>query len=747
MCSPRMIRLITICLLLWLPAGWLANPVCAQKSIGDEITERLQLAQKLQQQGEVIRATSELRQALGLTLEQLGLIYDALGNLEKAELAYAAAVEAKADSDRSLFGLAIVRLKKREFKKGIDTVKLLLAKNPFDPAAHHLLGKLYFASGRIDMAVLELDEALRLAPNDNNVASTLAIAYLKLKRLENAKKIFSHMQETLGDSAQLHIFFGAAYRQTEFFEEAQAEFKRSVTLSPNYPRAHYYLGLSYLSQEGRNKLPEAIAEFQAELQRDPNDYLSNYLLGLVYLNERRLDEAVTHLDKAMQLEPQKPDAPLYLGQALSLLGREQKAIPILKLAIQLTSDPSRNQYQISKAHYLLSQALRREGKLQEATTQADLAAQYKAKAAQSDVDRIQSFLKSGPEDLNTIDGMKESTAIIDTSVRDEKERGRLAKVEVIYARTAGSAYSQLGFLSVTQNDFKRAGKYFEQAYKWNSELPDIDYNLGLAQFKAEQFRQAIVALERAHNKQPDRMPVRVLLGMSYFFDEDYARARGQLESLANSGIDDPQVMFAFGLSLANTGNREQGRQVLSGLLQKYPRAAEIHLAMGRLHALEADYPSAAAEFSKALEIDPLLTDAHYYTGLSLLRQTKFAEAAEEFRREVERNPQHARAQYHLGFVLVSLLQIEEATKQFEEAIRLDPSYADAHYELGKLRLQQGRTEDAIDLLEKAVRLDPNKSYAYYQLSQAYQKAGRQPAAEDAMSRYRELKAKERVTAP
>src|SRR5437867_1339804 len=110
---PRLIRPTTVCLILWLSAGWPANTLCAQKSIGDEITERLQLAQKLQQQGDVIRATSELRQALGLTLEQLGLIYDALGNLEKAELAYAGAVEAKADSDNSLFGLAIVRLKKR----------------------------------------------------------------------------------------------------------------------------------------------------------------------------------------------------------------------------------------------------------------------------------------------------------------------------------------------------------------------------------------------------------------------------------------------------------------------------------------------------------------------------------------------------------------------------------------------------------------------------------------------------------
>jgi tetratricopeptide (TPR) repeat protein len=243
------------------------------------------------------------------------------------------------------------------------------------------------------------------------------------------------------------------------------------------------------------------------------------------------------------------------------------------------------------------------------------------------------------------------------------------------------------------------------------------------------------------------MPVRVLLGLIYFFVDDYIRAVQQLSPLVDSGIDDPQVMFAYGLSLANTGNRDRGRQILNGLLQKHPRVAEIHLAMGRLNAMEGDYASAAAEFGKALEVDPTLADAHYYNGLSLLRQTKFEEAANEFRREIERNPRHAKAQYHLGFTLSSLQRTEEAIKQFEETIRLDPTYVDAHYELAKIRLQQSRTDDAIKLLETVVRLDPNKSYGYYQLSQAYQRAGQQTAAQNAMSRYQELKAKERGNSP
>src|SRR5262252_539363 len=380
---------------LWISLQNIAYP---QSTVANTIAEHLQLARKAQEQGEGVRATSEFREALGLTLEQLGGIYNALGDLGKAELAYRTAVEARADSDDALLGLGIVYLRKGDFQKGVDAVNTLLVQKPLHPTARHLLGKLYFAMGRADAAVLELEESARLAPDDFAVATTLAMGYLKLKRPESAKRIFSQMAERLGESARLHVFFAGVYRQADVLDEAAAEFKRAATLDPKYPHVHYYLGLSYLAaQEGRSVWPKAVMEFKTELQRDPNDYFTNYLLGLVYVSDRKPEEALPFLEKAVRLEPKKPDAPLFLGQALSLLGQDEKAIPVLQKAIELTSDPSRNNYQISNAHYLLAQGLLRQGKLQEAAEHADLAAKYKTQQASHSVEQLQLYLKNDTE--------------------------------------------------------------------------------------------------------------------------------------------------------------------------------------------------------------------------------------------------------------------------------------------------------------------------------------------------------------
>jgi len=137
--------------------GDAANPPETPATIAQR---RFQAGQKAEQQNDYIRAESEYREVLGVSLEQLGASFDKLGLLSKAEGAYREAISAASDSDAALFGLSVVYLKKGESQKGIDTVHTLLAQRPSDAPARSLLGKLYFSANRYDAAALEFQEAL-----------------------------------------------------------------------------------------------------------------------------------------------------------------------------------------------------------------------------------------------------------------------------------------------------------------------------------------------------------------------------------------------------------------------------------------------------------------------------------------------------------------------------------------------------------------------------------------------------------
>ncbi len=722
------------------------KPTQAQKTVPQTLQDLFDRGQKAEKSGDLIRAESEYRQALGIALEELGSVYQALDDLDGAADAYRAATEARANSENALMGLGVVYLRKAEHEKGIEAVKLLIAQQRVNPAARTLLGKLYMAQDHLDAAVQELEEAQKWDPDDQDTKLTLAAAFLRQKRPERTEQLFAGMVKQLGDSAPLRIYFGVIYFENGYIPNAVEQLRRAAAIDPNYPRVHYYLGLAYVGQEGNREYGDGIKEFREELARRPDDYLANYMIGLVYMQDRQYVEATQVLTKAVELQPDKPDPRLYLGQALFLSGRQDEAVPHLLKAIELTPDPSRNRYQISKAHYLLSQYYNRKGNVEEATKQSEITESYKKKVYVLDQQNLKTYLggMGGPNDLKA--EASNATPSVLSSKKDLKpgEREELQTTEKFLLRAASNAYNQLGLLRARQSDFARAAQLLGRAARWGPDIPDVYFNFGLASLKAQNYGEAAAAFEKDREKQPERGELPLLLAMSYFYDEQYRKAGPLLSAVVSGGNSDPQVVFALGLCHAIAGDRKAGVSILRDLAAKYPSAADIHVGLGRALALDADFAGAQAEFAKALELDPKLPGAHYQRGLALIRDSKNAEAAEEFRQELVLNPSHTKAAFHLGYCLASLDKQDEAVEYLSRAIQLDPSYSEAHYELGKALLKQDKAKESIEALKRAVETGGDRSYVQYQLAQAFRKAGDMEAAQAAIARYRDLKAKEQA---
>jgi len=146
------------------------------------------------------------------------------------------------------------------------------------------------------------------------------------------------MVAQLGDRPQLHIIFGRAYRETDFLSEAIEEFKKAVALDPGFPRAHYYLGLTFLLKDGAARISDAVEEFKIELTEHPNEFLANYYLGIAYTIERKWELATSFLQKASLIEPQNPDPYFHLGQAYQATEKHELAIVALEKTIALQPD-------------------------------------------------------------------------------------------------------------------------------------------------------------------------------------------------------------------------------------------------------------------------------------------------------------------------------------------------------------------------------------------------------------------------
>jgi serine/threonine protein kinase/tetratricopeptide (TPR) repeat protein len=107
------------------------------------------------------------------------------------------------------------------------------------------------------------------------------------------------------------------------WSEAQAEFKRSLQLSPAYPTANHWYA-EYLMTMGRGE--EAITQIKRSQNLDPLSLIINVAAGWSYYFGRRYDEAVEQLRKTLELEPNYPITHWILGLVYRKMASYEMAI-------------------------------------------------------------------------------------------------------------------------------------------------------------------------------------------------------------------------------------------------------------------------------------------------------------------------------------------------------------------------------------------------------------------------------------
>ena len=94
-----------------------------------------------------------------------------------------------------------------------------LSKNPRDLQIRKLLAQALVANGQTSEAVQELEEAYAGAPDDVELAFTLALGYLRLKKVDLAERLFAKILQAR-PIPQTHVLIGRTYRDFGEYERA-----------------------------------------------------------------------------------------------------------------------------------------------------------------------------------------------------------------------------------------------------------------------------------------------------------------------------------------------------------------------------------------------------------------------------------------------------------------------------------------------------------------------------------------------
>ena len=177
----------------------------------------------------------------------------------------------------------------------------IVSKSPGKGRTHANLGRALIRAGQEDEGLRELNQALKLSPNQ-------PVIYLN---------------------------FGYYYLERLRYQEAIANFRKVIELSPGNITVYCYLGKAYL---GNKQYPEAVAASQVAINNPAFKEEALLTLGIASSEIGDLKSAINSFSELSHNYPNNGRYRFNLGRALEKIGQKQQALQNYKEALELVSD-------------------------------------------------------------------------------------------------------------------------------------------------------------------------------------------------------------------------------------------------------------------------------------------------------------------------------------------------------------------------------------------------------------------------
>jgi tetratricopeptide (TPR) repeat protein len=242
---------------------------------------------------------------------------------------------------------------------------------PENPENLRLESLCAFYAGSDDLVLTATRAILKRSPRDPEAL------YWRIQSMEReGLGALTRATELNPESASLHTLMGDMLRMKGDFGEAADEYRKAITVKPDFIAAH--LGLARVLHSD-HKADDAEHEVQYVLAASPDDPEANYLMGEILVNRMALAEALPFLLKALRVSPEElPYVHADLSTIYEDRGDIARAIAEMKLALPVDIDGSYHYrlghlYMRSGDRAAANEALNQATKLRRAT---DRAAQF-----------------------------------------------------------------------------------------------------------------------------------------------------------------------------------------------------------------------------------------------------------------------------------------------------------------------------------------------------------------------------------
>ncbi len=527
--------------------------------------------------------------------------------------------------------------------------RLMTERYPEHEFGWKALGAVYKQMGQNEQALIPMQKAAALSPEDVEAHYNLGVVLQESGRLDEAQASCRQALRINPDYADAHGNLGVILQKSGRLLEAEASFRQALQINPAYAAAHCNLG-NVLNDLGCFK--EAAASLRRALQITPDNAEMHCNLGNILKEMGRLDEAEAAFRCALQINVDHADACFGLGKTLKELGRLDEAEVAYRQAIRLKPDNA-------PAHYNLGNLLKDRDRLDE------------AEACYRQALQIEPGFALAHYNLGNI----------------SQDKGRLDEAEACYREAIQlkpdylDAHNNLAVTLVQMERLGEAEASYRQVLQIKPDYVEALCNLGNTLRKMDRFAEAETCYRQTLLIKPDYVEAYNNLGIT-------------LHAMGRS--DDACVIYRQALQIDpdsvemynNLGNALSGVNRLQDACDCYQRALQLkpdyapaHNNLGlALHGL-GRLSDAEAIFRSAILIDPNDADALTNLGMTLYTMGRLAEAEAALKNALNIRPDYAEALCTLGNTQLGMGKQLDATASYRAALRVKPNFAMANSNL------------------------------------------------------------------
>jgi len=613
---------------------------------------------------------------------------------------------------------------------------------PNDAAAHYGLAKAYLGRKEPRNAYWELEETVRLNPNDvqaridhgefllfgrseeleKAVASGDAIiaadpkrwegyalkgrALAALGRHEEAGEAFEGGVKIAPDQASVVLLWANHLKQTGKLEAAEAAYKRLAELAPGFATAAA-LGGFYASSPGRDADAEAAYRKALEVAKPEEMVFATTVLANFLASRQRGAEAEDVLKAAIAAKPDSVDLIYALAAFYGQQGRKDEADRMIEQATSAQPEKA-EPWLVLSAH---------RGKAGDLDAALEAAEQAVKVAPDNDLAKLRRA-----EVLVDIGARKNDSAVLAQAE---------AAVDAILAKNEEHAEANFvrGKLELARRNYPAALAALRRTIERRPDMAQAYFLSGSAKFLTGDRAGARADAQEALARQPNFVEALELLARSHAALGDHALAVEAGKRALDQGAG-PGIHIAIAQSLVQLGQRKDALAELDKIPPDL-RGVDVEYAVGRVHLIEAlqtasqaqgergappkpelvaranaELTSARTHLVRAAELAPNHAEVLASLVTIDLRQGQAQQSLERVRAASKAVPKDAGLARLQGDVELAVGQLDAAQRSYERAIEIDPNQLESYGKLAGLYTHQGRASEVIRTYEAALEKNP-----------------------------------------